>query len=303
MTIKIVKIKNPIIKAGIESFKLFSKDALWAYHPCVIAKDGKYYMFYTGKKVGKGIAHYACLATSDNLESWKKEKSPIDSGKNKNEWDSDFIAHPFIFKDGNKYYMLYDGSRKGNWLEEIWLAESSDLVNWKKDEKNPIFKVGKNWWETRHVSRCCVFKEKDIYYLFYAGHDGQRERIGLAIGKSLLTLKRASEKPVLDVGYKGEWDEKSISDPKIIKYKGTYLMFYSGISGEGIERVGLAKSKDLKSWKKSEKNPILNVSRGKWDAISATRGDIKVFDDKIYFFYSGKGKYFYNIGMAKLFFK
>lgn len=303
MKIKVTKKEKPILKADIENFKLFSPDSLWAYHPCVIDKDGRYYMFYTGKKVGKGIAHYACLAISDDLESWKKEKSPIDSGKNKNEWDSDFIAHPFIFKDGKKFYMLYDGSKKGNWLEEIGLAESHDLLNWKKYEKNPIFKVGKNWWEARHVSRCCAFKEEGKYYLFYAGHDGQRERIGLAIGKSLLSLKRFSNEPVLDVGKKGEWDEKSISDSKIIKYKGKYLMFYSGISSEEIERVGLAESLDLKRWKKYENNPILNVSLNGWDKISAARTDVKIFGGKIYIFYSGKRKYFYSIGMAKLLIK
>lgn len=302
MKIKITKVEKPIVKADIENFKLFSPDTFWAYHPCVVERDKKYYMFYTGKSIKRGISHNVCLAISSDLEKWKKEKNlPIVPDKDVKVWDSDFIAHPFVFRDGKKYYMLYDGSRKGDWLEEIGLAESEDLINWKKYAKNPIFKVGANWWEKRHVSRCCVFKEKGIYYLFYAGHDGGRERIGLAKGKSLLNLKRNSSKPVLDVGKKGDWDAKSISDPKIIKYEGKYLMFYSGISDKGIERVGLAESKDLVSWKKFEKNPILGVSRGNWDEISATRADIKIFNGKTYIFYSGRKKYFYSIGVARLF--
>lgn len=300
MKVKVTKTKYPVLKADIENFKLFSKDALWAYHPCVIKKNGKYYMFYTGKKIDRGIAHYACLAISDNLESWKKKKPPIDPSKNKNEWDNGFIAHTFVFKDDSKFLMLYDGSKKGNWLEEIGLAESEDLLNWRKYERNPIFKVGKNWWDVRHVSRCCVFKEKGIYYLYYAGHDGQRERIGLAKGNSITNLRRFLKEPVLDVGKKGEWDEKSISDPKIIKYKDKYLMLYSGINAQGMEQSGFAISHDLIAWEKYENNPILQVSDNGWDKISASRADIKRINNKLYIFYSGKKKYFYNIGLAEL---
>lgn len=301
MTIKIVKIQKPILKAGVKNFRFLSSDSLWAYHPCVIERNGEYYMFYTGKSIGKGIKHNSCLAISTDLKNWVKErKNPIVPSKNEKEWDSDFIAHPFVFKDNGKFYMLYDGSKKGDWLEEIGLAESEDLLNWKKYPKNPVFKIGSNWWEKRHVSRCCVFKEEGEYYLFYAGHDGQRERIGLASGKSLLSLKRFSKEPILDVGRKGKWDEKSISDPKIIKYKGKYLMFYSGINVDGIERVGVAESNDLLKWEKHERNPILDVDKNSWDKISATRADVKIFDGEIYLFYSGRKKFIYNIGMAKL---
>lgn len=301
MKIKVTKIKEPILKANIKNFRLFSKDALWAYHPCVVNKGQRYYMFYTGKSIRKGISHNLCLAVSRDLKNWTKvSKTPIERGGNKKDWDSDFVAHSFVFKDGKKFCMLYDGSKKGKWLEEIGLAKSRDLITWKKYEKNPIFKIGKNFWERRHVSRCCIFKEKGIYYLFYAGHDGERERIGLAVGKRLTNLKRLFENPVLDLGKNSEWDAKSISDPKVIKYKGRYLMFYSGIDKKGIERIGVSESLDLKNWKKYKNNPILDVSDNDWDRISAARADVKVFKDKIYIFYSGRRNYFYHIGMAKL---
>lgn len=302
MKIKVIeRKKNPIIEPGIKGLKLFGWDALWAYHPCIINFRKEYYLFYTGKSVGREINHRIGVAVSNNLKTWEKvSANPVLKEGKRREWDSDFTAHAFVFREGAKFYMLYDGSKRGNWHEEIGLAESNNLLDWKKYPNNPIFKTGKNWWEKRHVSRCCVIKEKGIYYLYYAGHDGERERIGVAKGKNLFKLERCLGKPILDVGGKGDWDEGSISDPRVIRYKGGYLMFYSGTDGKGIERTGLAISTNLLSWRKYEKDPVLNVSSNNWDKISAARADVKIINNQIYLFYSGKKKFFYHIGMAKL---
>lgn len=299
MKIKVTKFKDPILTHSKLNPKAL--DLFWAYHPCIVEKKGEFYMFYTGKSIKRGISHHVLLAKSSNLEHWKKIKGEfIKTGRN-GEWDSDFLAHAYVFSDGENFKMLYDGSKKENWLEEIGIAESRDLIHWKKYKKNPIFKAGGEWWEKRHVSRCCIYKESGIYYLYYAGHDGKVERIGLAKGRSLLGLKRLQKQPVLDLGRKGTWDDKSISDPRVFKHKGKYLMVYSGINKDGVERVGLAISSDLIKWKKYDKNPILNVSKNEWDSLSATRADIFKFEDKFYLFYSGrKNRYFYNIGMVKV---
>lgn len=300
MKFLIKKNKKPIIENSLQSLKPFKWDSLWAYHPSVIEKDGEYYCIYTGKSLRPGISHNIGIAVSSDLEKWKKLPSPILKLGNKGDWDDDFLAHAYIFKEEQKFYMLYDGSKKGKWLEEIGLAESKDLIHWKKCPKNPIFKIGTEWWENSHVSRCCVFKENDKYFLYYAGHDGQRERIGFATGKSLTSLKRYSKDPVLSLGKAGEWDGKSVSDPRVIKHKGVYYMFYTGLDKNKIERVGIALSRDLYSWKKYKDNPILDVSKNNWDKISAGRSGFLLVNGKIYIFYSGRKKLLYSIGLAEL---
>lgn len=298
MKITVEKYSKPIILNSLAKINPFSFDSLWAYHPCVVERKGKYYLFYTGKSLKKGISHQLGLAESRDLEKWTKIKIPFLKEGEDGEWDSDFLAHAFVFQDKGKFIMLYDGSPKNNWLEEIGLAESKDLIRWKKYEKNPVFKTGFNWWEKRHVSRCCVYKEKGNYYLYYAGHDGKCERIGLAKGKSLFHVKRFLDKPVLDLGKRNEWDGKSISDPRVFKYEDKYIMFYTGMDKKGLERIGVAISSDLINWKKFKNNPILDISQDGWDKISACRGDVKVFNNKIYLFYSGRKKLFYSIGLA-----
>jgi predicted GH43/DUF377 family glycosyl hydrolase len=301
MKIKIKKVEKPIIEKGIEHFKFFDWDSLWVYHPCVVEHNKEFYLIYTGKSIKRGVSHKIGIAVSKDLNSWQKlDSNPLLNEGKDGEWDNDFVAHAYVFKDKDKFYMLYDGSKKGDWLESIGLAESKNLTDWKKYSGNPIFKVAANWWENHHVSRCCVFKENGVYYLYYAGHDGERERIGAARGESLLRLKRCFGRPILDIGKEGEWDEKSVSDPRVIKYNQTYLMFYSGIDNRGVERMGLAISNDLLSWKKYKKNPILDVSAQSWDKIAAARADIRIFRNRFYIFYSGKKNFFYNIGIAYL---
>jgi len=302
MKVIIQKIDTPVIKNGLGEMSPFSWDSLWVYHPCVVPFGNKYYLFYSGRQLGRKIPNQTGLAISNDLKTWKKVKNnPIfPYSKKANEWDSDMTGHACVFRDGNKFSMLYDGSKKGNWLEEIGLADSSDLIHWKRYPKNPIFKVGSNWWEKRHVSRCSVFQENGYYYLFYAGHDGERERIGVARGKSLLSLKRLSKEPILDVGTKNAWDGVTVSDPRVIKWKNKYLLFYSGTNNKGIERTGLTISSDLLHWQKYSKNPILNISKDGWDKKSASKADVKIIDGKLYIFYSCRRNWLYSIGIAEL---
>lgn len=301
MKISVIKSPKPVLSHSLRNLSFTSKDSLWAYHPVVVEKGKKFYLFYTGKSLGMGISHHLLCAESEDLPVWKKNRAEVLTTGEGKEWDSDFLAHSYVFQDKDRYRMLYDGSRKGNWLEEIGLAESRDLTSWRKDAGNPVFTVDKNSpWDWRHVSRCSIYKKDASYNLFYAGHDGVRERIGLARGKDITKLKRIQDKPVLDVGKEGTWDEKSISDPRVISWNGTYLMFYSGMDANGIERVGAAESKNLIDWQKYRGNPVLDISPGKWDAISASRASLFLSGKKLYIFYSGRKRFFYHIGMAEV---
>mgnify|MGYP001607782762 CR=1 FL=1 len=304
MKIVVKKYSHPILTPGVMRGQLFAPDALWAYHPVVVQPGTRtkvrYYMFYTGKSIGLGISHHTLLATSNNLTDWKKEGSVVLPNGEEGEWDSDFTAHGFVFGEGETHSMLYDGSSVGDWLEEIGLAKSTDLHHWVKHIGNPVFTVGTSRWEKRHVSRSCVFTRNGTYYLYYAGHDGERERIGLATGKTIARINKRLPEPVLDLGNGGTWDEKSISDPRVIYWNGKFLMFYSGIDAKGIERTGIATSSDLIRWAKFSGNPILDVTPGAWDSISASRAFPFVENNHIRLFYSGRRKFLYHIGVAEV---
>lgn len=284
----------------------------WVYHPRVIQKDKRYYLFYTGKSginflgnIKLQLRQDIGVAISNDLKQWKRKKNnPIISHSIAAEdWDSDLVAHADIIKVKNKYFMFYDGSKKGIWKESIGLAESTDLIHWKRSVNKPVLKCGSFWWDTHHVSRCSVIKGNDEYfYMFFAGHDGICERIGIARSNDLIHWDKFLKEPIIDLGVEGEWDDRFVSDPKVFKVRDYYLMTYTGYNRRNIKGcVGLAYSRDLISWEKFPLNPVLkNGNNGSWDEDEATRAAIVYANKNYYLFYTGVKNFFFQIGYAQI---
>jgi|TARA_B100000315_G_C14584387_1_gene592143 predicted GH43/DUF377 family glycosyl hydrolase len=291
---------NPLLSVGSLKIPFLSWDGLWVYHPNITIKDGKYYMLYTGRG-GLRLRHQIGLAMSDDLLTWKKyRQNPVFKIGSTGEWDDEFVAHGYVFAEGNKYYMYYSGCPSKIWREEIGLAVSDNLITWQRYEHNPIIQVGKaGTWEGNHVSRCYVLKIDDKYHIYYAGHDGSGERIGLATSEDLHTWIKYPVNPVLDLGSKGSWDERSISDPRIHKIGKMYVMQYSGYDAKGTGRIGFAYSGDALNWKKFRDNPVIGVGDGmSWDRSEVCRGDIIKIKDEWLVFYSGFNSINFGIGLA-----
>lgn len=275
------------------------------YHPQIIKKDKQYYLFYTGTTSIQKICfrHDIGVVISNDLKNWTRyNNNPILSPGASDEWDGGLVAHSYIIKKDNLYYMFYDGSPEKQWQEEIGLAISDNLIHWEKYENNPVLKTSDFWWDKDHVSRCCVFSEGGRYYMFFAGHNGRCERIGLAISDDLFHWKKQGSEPVLNLGKQGDWDEFHISDPKIIKVDNTFLMFYTGYDSKKKKgRIGLALSNDLINWHKFKKNPILDVGKpGSWDCNEACRADIFQDGEQYYVVYSGRKGFRFRVGLARL---
>lgn len=306
------KIRDPILEPRGFSYLYFpgNWEARWVYHPRVIQKEGKLFLFYSGKSGVNMLGNFMFqmrqdigLAISNNLKKWYRfEKNPILSpGAKDDEWDNDLVCHADILHNKGTYYMFYDGSEKGIWKESIGIAVSKDLINWKKIANNPVFKSGSFWWDKKHVSRCCVIKGKDKYfYMFFAGHDGSCERIGVARSKDLLSWEKFKKEPIINLGNKGDWDERFVSDPKVIKVKNYYLMTYTGYRGYKA-CIGLVFSRSPVSWKKFPLNPILKHGQGgEWDEDEAARGQLVEFKGDYYLFYTGMRGFKYRVGLARV---
>jgi predicted GH43/DUF377 family glycosyl hydrolase len=281
----------------------------WVYNPRVIKHNGIYYLFYTGKSGVNFLLDLKIqlrqdigVQTSKDLLKWERlANNPVLSPSSvPSEWDSDLVAHPFILKNKDRYFMYYDGSQKGDWKESIGIAVSKNLTNWTKLDK-PVLQPGPYKWNKKHVSRCCVINDsKGDFYMYFAGHDGDCERIGLAKSSDGLKWKKVSECPVIDLGDIGEWDSRFVSDPRVIKVGEYYLMFYTGYKSTKAS-IGIAFSKDLLSWKRFRNNPILsNGVSGSWNQDESSRPEILKDNDEYYMFFTGVKHPIYKIGFVKL---
>lgn len=126
-------------------------------------------------------------------------------------------------------------------------------------------KIGEFSREGEYMKDYYVFREGETFHLFYnvgnAGkvqqwfEPGNEKAFGHATSKD---LKNWDHHPRLLDAVPGTWEGMVVSAPSIIKYDGTYYMFYTGFDDRvpGKQTVGLATSKDLFDWKRHPGNPV-----------------------------------------------
>jgi hypothetical protein len=144
---------------------------------------------------------------------------------------------------------------------------------------NPILTCGTlGAWDESVIEACDALKDGNTCYLYYHGVPKDKARwgnggyrLGLATAPHPLgPWKKFGDKPVLDVGPAGSWDDYHVACAMIVKEApGKFVMWYSGYSRAEQEKpkpprhiskwdIGLAfASKPEGPWTKYGKNPIL----------------------------------------------
>jgi hypothetical protein len=98
-----------------------------------------------------------------------------------------------------------------------------------------------------------------------------------------------------------EWESGGLYKPCLVEDRGTYYLFYNAKTknrpreqgGGWIEQTGVATSRDLKTWKRYDGNPIIPVGpKGSADERFASDPCVLVDGKRwVYFYYSlGQGK-------------
>lgn len=104
------------------------KDGCWT--GCVVRDGGRFYIFYTGVH-----PQVQCLATSDDLVSWRKyEGNPVIATKP--EGFGECFRDPCVWQEGDTWYMIL-GSQVPNGGGAALLYESRDLLHW--HYRHPLF--------------------------------------------------------------------------------------------------------------------------------------------------------------------
>lgn len=191
---------------------------------------------------GKGALEYPVLLTEEEA------------------WDSVDVLNPSVLLVNGIYYNYYSG-----WDGSIWrtgLATSIDGINWEKNSKNPILDIRKGKWDNDYIAAngSAILFQNKIYYFYQGMTEGTKEaQIGLAISENGEDFIERTNVPVLSVGENGQWDCASVADPYVININGTLYMYYLGQDELGVQRLGVAKSRDGKKWIKYVNNPIIDV--------------------------------------------
>ncbi len=208
-----------------------------------------------------------------------------------------------------KWYMTFIGFDGQGY--QSFVAESDDLVNWTNMRLAMGFGkagefdfggrvLGAYLYEDYGIKAARTLKKRDgKYWSLYGaypkqgGYELKPGYEGVASSEDGITWQRAQEEPILSVFQKdcAAWEKDCIYQPWLLEHEGTFYNLYNA-KGK-VEQLGLAFSKDLLTWRRYEKNPVIPVGRkGSYnDRFSA---DGKIFRDgdhwTCFFFGVGKGK-------------
>jgi hypothetical protein len=156
------------------------------------------------------------------------------------------------------------------WNREGSAHESQDdnrrfaLHAWERDPRNPIF-VPRSDFDSNGAQGPFVVLHDGQWWMFYAGigKDGV-QRICLATATPEKPTEWERHGPILDLGPKDAFDERSATYPRVHRIGGKWHLYYSGRSSRENKfhfsnywGIGLAQSDDLQHWKKYSSEPVL----------------------------------------------
>ncbi len=144
-----------------------SWDAGHVFAPHVLARNGTFWMFYTG--CGIDNTQRIGAAISDDLQSWKRVSGKPVIRPEEFDWafcpteKGSACRDPHVCKWGDEYSMYYTAVTKQG-KACVARAISSDLVNW-TDAGLAYVSAG-----SAHCESSNVQKQDGIYLLFFGGH-------------------------------------------------------------------------------------------------------------------------------------
>ncbi len=192
-------------------------------------------------------------------------------GDGKDSCDTYGAREAIVNKEGDTYYLFYDGAGKTGWL--ACLAESKDLKTWVK--KGAILSLGdrtKN--DSKSASSPWVIKENGEWHMFYIGTPHTSPAPNRIPMFPYLTMKAVSK------SLEGPWIKQYDITPFavkentfytvtssagfIVKQGDEYMQFFSAATEDdslGTRRtLGIARTKDLNAAWTIDKDPIFPLS-------------------------------------------
>ena len=154
-------------------------------------KNGKYYSLYGAYPRQGGYElrpGYEGVALSVDGLNWKRAKNePILSVHQDDcaEWEKDCIYQPWLIEHKEEYYNFYNAAN--GHIEQLGMATSSDIMEWKRYENNPVLPVGaKGTYNEKFSSDAKIFWDKDHWVSFFFGVGKGGAHIMTAFSRDLI---------------------------------------------------------------------------------------------------------------------
>lgn len=232
----------------------------------MLREDDKFRMYFSWR-TQKSVA---VTESTDGIH-WSKPEICV-APKARPDGKEDLINRPAVVRHGDTYHMWYTGqylpNMQHNGTSDIFHAESTDGVHFRRTGDNPVFSSELSW-ELNNIMCPCVLwdEEKQVYRMWYsAGEQYEPNAIGYAESKDGLSWKRIYDEPVFKADPSSNWECHKVTACQVFRYGEYYWMFYIGFKNEDYAQIGIARSKDgITGWERSGLNPIVAPDPEAWD--------------------------------------
>ncbi len=190
-------------------------DQTWIEDVCVVKDGSTYYMFAEDEYTGGGDNVHIVLYTSTDRINWVKYGTVLE--REGNGWEYEEAATPTVWKEGNTWYMLYEGIGRST-AGQIGLATSANGKNWTRYSNNPV--LANPFGRNRDIAFDSIIKIDGVYHA-YGHYRNDREKWvgGVFLSSNLISWQADSDNPI------------AYNSPVIIHNGSTWLLYGLGSNG------------------------------------------------------------------------
>ena len=212
---------------------------------------GKYFSLYGAYPRQGGYElrpGYEGVASSEDGLTWRRAKDkPVlsvhqpDCGV----WEKDCIYQPWLLECKGKYYNYYNAARGG--VEQMGLALSDDILEWKRYKHNPVIPNGpRGSYNQKFSSDGKVFRDRNHWVMFFFGVGRGGAHIMTAFSRDLHHWTVDPEPLYKNGGNPSGLDKRYAHKISLVwnPANKTYYMFYNAVGNKG-RGIGLITSKPI----------------------------------------------------------
>lgn len=251
---------NPVFQArGSGHWDVKHRERGW------ILREGNvwrmWYTGYDGERTGQKKLGYA--VSSDGLHWTPHPDNPL--------YSADWVEDMQVVYQGNKYWMFAEGRD-----DVAQLLTSPDGLSWQRVGPLDIRMKNGEAISAGPRGTPAAYFEDGLWRLFY-----ERKDLGvwLATSRDMQVWTNVSDDPVLALGPEA-YDQHAVAMNQVLKYQGQYYAYYHASDSDQPGRKWsscIARSADLVTWHKYDKNPILRDNKSSNIVVDDGQGRFRLY--------------------------
>jgi predicted GH43/DUF377 family glycosyl hydrolase len=210
----------------------------WTLYGCY-AKQGGY-------EIDPG---YEGVAASDDGLSWRRAKDGYILSVHEPEvgdWEKHCIYQPWLVEHESRFYDFYNAKHMPDWVEQMGVATSEDLLAWNRHPGNPIVRVRPGGWDERFCSDGKVYRDGDHWMMLYFGVGKGGAHVMAAFSRDLVHWS-AHPEPLYRAGGHPDGLDATYAHKISLVYRAdtdTFYLHYCAVGNIG-RGIGLITSKPI----------------------------------------------------------